>query len=104
MGILLIVVGALSITSGGFKLRDRARAHVGLAPFAVAEVVLGVVTTLGAGFGLARVRPLAWTLIFVVLGTVLWSSIVYMRMVIARHRERDESAAERFRARFGDPS
>ncbi len=101
MGILLLVIGAIGVASGGLKLRERPRATIGLSPITIAEAVLGAITLLGSGLGLARVRFLAWTMVFLVLGTVVWSSAVHTRTLLAHYRKRDESAAERFKARLG---
>ncbi len=101
MGILLLVIGAIGVASGGLKLRERPRAQVGLSPLTLAEAVLGVITLLGSGLGLARVRSLAWTMVFLVLGTVVWSSVVHTRHLLAHYRKRNESALERFKARLG---
>jgi len=98
MGILLLVIGALGVSSSVLKLRDRPRAMVGVSGLTVAEGMLGAITLLGSGLGLAQARSLAWTLVFLVLGTVIWSSIVHAQRLLAHHRARDESAAERFRA------
>lgn len=101
MGILLLVIGAIGVTSGGFKLRERPRAQVGLSPLTIAEAVLGGITLLGSGLGLARARSLAWTMVFLVLGAVVWSSAVHTRRLLAHYWKRDESALERFRANLG---
>ncbi len=101
MGILLLVIGAIGVTSGGLKLRARPRAQVGTSPLTIAEAVLGAIMVLGSGLGLARVRSLAWTMVFLVLSFVVWSSIVHTRHLLAHYRKREESAAERFKARLG---
>jgi len=100
MGILLLVVAAIGVASGLLKMRPRPRAQVGLSLLTVFETVLGALTLLGAGAGLARARPLAWTMVFLVLSFVVWSSTVHAQRVLAQHRARDDSAEDRFRARF----
>ncbi|MDH3291410.1 MAG: hypothetical protein OEO20_09675 [Gemmatimonadota bacterium] len=106
MGILLWVVGALALASGGLKLRGRVRATVGTARIAVWETAVGALTAVGSGVGLARERPLAWTAVAVTLGFVVVSSVVHIRRTARLRRSREESAEMRLRSHLesGPPS
>ncbi len=86
MGVLLFLLGLLAAASGGLKLRSRVRSLVGSSPLAVAEAAVGVLTVLGSGVGLARVRPLAWGVVVVTSGMIVVSSVSLVRKA-RRHRE-----------------
>ncbi len=98
MGILLWVVGAMALFSGGFKLRTRVRATVGTSRVAAAEALLGALAALASGAGLARVRPLAWALVVATLGLVVVSSLVHVRALAHFRQSRDASAEARLRS------
>lgn len=100
MGILLLVVGAIGVASGLLKMRARPRAQGGLSLLTIIETTLAALTVLGSGAGLARAPQLAWTMVFLVSSFVVWSSTVHARRVLAYRRALDDSAEDRFRARF----
>ncbi len=91
MGILLFLLGLLAAASGGLKLRSRVRSLVGSSPIAVAETAVGVLTVLGSGAGLSRVRPLAWTVVAVASALIVVSSVSQVRMA-RRRRERAKAS------------
>ena len=91
MGILLFLLGLLAAASGGLKLRARVRSLVGNSSLAVAETIVGVLTVLGSGVGLARVRPLAWAVVAVASGLIVASSLSLVGKA-RRHRERAEAS------------
>ncbi len=91
MGIVLFVLGLLAAASGGLKLRSRVRSLVGSSSLAVAETIVGVLTVLGSGMGLARVRPLAWAVVAVASGLIVASSVSLAREA-QRHRNRAEAS------------
>ncbi len=95
MGVLLFLLGLLAAASGGLKLRSRVRSLVGFSPLAVSETAFGVLTILGVGAGLARVRPLAWAVVAVVFLLIVVSSIVHVREALRRREVREASEAER---------
>lgn len=95
MGVLLFLLGLLAAASGGLKLRSRVRSLVGISRLAVSETAFGVLTILGAGAGLARVRPLAWAVVAVVFLLIVVSSIVHVREALRRREIREASEAER---------
>ena len=95
MGVLLFLLGLLAAASGGLKLRSRVRSLVGFSPLAVSETAMGVLTILGAGAGLARVRPLAWAVVAVAFLLIVVSSIVHVREALRRREVREASEAER---------
>ena len=97
MGILLLVLGVLAAASGGVKLRSRVRSLVGSSPLAVAETVAGALTVLGSGAGLARARPLAWTVVTLVVGLIGVSSVAHVRAALRRREKRDASEELRFK-------
>jgi membrane protein implicated in regulation of membrane protease activity len=97
MGILLILVGLLGLASGGLKMRMRVRATVGHSSLAIVEAILGAATLVGSGVGLARVRPLAWTLVFATLVLTIVSTWVHARCVGNYVRKRKESEALRLK-------
>jgi hypothetical protein len=97
MGILLWVLGAVALGSGVIKLRAPTRALVGRSPLALAEVGGGAVVLMGAAFGLARQRVLAWLCVGVVVVLVAASSVAHARLLARRAEERDRSAERRFR-------
>jgi hypothetical protein len=98
MGILLWVVGALALASGGLKLRGQVRATVGTSRIAVWETAVGALTAVGSGVGLARERPLAWAAVAVALGLVGVSSVVHVRRTARLRQLREESAESRLRS------
>lgn len=98
MGILLLVVGLLGLASGGLKLRGRVRETLGYSPLAVAEAVVGAITLTGSGIGLARARPLAWTLVAVTLVLTVLSTWAHARLVGRYVKKREESEALRLKA------
>lgn len=102
MGILLWVVGALALVSGGLKLRTRVRTTVGTSRLAVWETVVGALTVVGSGAGLARVRPLAWTAVVVSFGIMAVSLVAHVRRTARLHRSREESAESRLRRYVGN--
>ncbi len=61
LGILLFLLGLLAAAFGGLKLRSRVRSLLRTS----LETAVGVLTVLGSGVGLARVRPLAWAVVVV---------------------------------------
>ncbi len=91
MGILLFLLGLLAAASGGLKLRSRVRSLLGSSPLAVAETAVGVLTVLGSGVGLARVRPLAWAVVVVASGLIVASSVSHVCKA-RRRRERAEAS------------
>ncbi len=91
MGILLLLIGILSVASGAFKMRGRVRSLVGSSPLAVAEVISGALTVLGSGMGLSRVRPLAWTVVAVVLALIVVSSSAHARRAVQHRKRRERS-------------
>ena len=97
MGILLWVLGTLALGSGAIKLRARTRALAGRSPLAMAEIVAGGAMVAGAGLGLARVRPLAWLSVAVVLGLVVVSAVSHARHLSRLAAEQERSAERRFR-------
>jgi hypothetical protein len=97
MGILLWVLGALALGSGAIKLRGRTRDTLGASRLTTAELVAGALMAAGAGLGLARVRPLAWLAVVLVVVLVGASAVSHAKRVARRAAERDRSAEERFR-------
>jgi predicted Kef-type K+ transport protein len=95
VGILLFLLGLLAAASGGLKLRSRVRSLLGVSPLAVAETAVGVLTVLGSGVGLARMRPLAWAVVVVATGVIAVSSTVHVRSALRRREKREASEAER---------
>ena len=69
--------------------------HLGISPLAVLEAAIGVLTILGTGVGLARMRPLAWAVVAVVLVLLGVSSIAHVRQAVRRRKRREASEAER---------
>lgn len=98
MGILLLLVGLLSIASGGFKMPERVRAYAGSSPLAVAEIVLGALTVIGSGMGLSRLRPLAWMVVALVLGLIVVSSYRHARRAIQHTRSQETSEGARLKS------
>jgi len=99
MGILLLVLGLLAAVSGGVKLRRGAPAP----GWAGVELVLGAVTVLASGVGLARVRPLAWYVVAALAAVVVWSSWAHVRRSRAARRAREDSEGRRLQAFLGVP-
>jgi Kef-type K+ transport system membrane component KefB len=95
MGILLFLLGLLAAASGGLKLRSRVRSLLGVSPLAVVETAVGVLTVLGSGAGLGRVRPLAWAVVVVAAGLIAVSSTAHVRSMLQRREKREASEAER---------
>jgi len=104
MGILLWVLGALALGSSAVKLRGRTRDKLGASRLTVAELVGGAVMVAGAGLGLARVRPLAWLAVAIVLVVVAASAISHVKRVARHATERDRSAEQRFRRYLNERS
>ncbi|HEX9730105.1 MAG TPA: hypothetical protein VGA37_16535 [Gemmatimonadales bacterium] len=100
MGILLLLIGVLAAASGALKLRVRARAVHDVTRLAATEVVMGALTVLGSGMGLARIRPVAWTVVVAVLGLMFLSGVVHVRTTVRRIAEREASEDERLRRRL----
>lgn len=98
MGILLLLVGLLAAVSGGWKLRERVRSRVPSSMLATVELAAGVLTVIGAGAGLARLRPLAWTLVGGVFALVLVSTLLHVRSGLRQRKQREDSEAERLRS------
>lgn len=98
MGILLLLVGLLGAVSGGMKLRERVRSRVESSMLATAEFAAGALAVIGAGVGLARLRPLAWTLVAGVMALVLVSSLSHVRSALRQRKKREDSEAERLRS------
>ena len=97
MGILLLLLGVLAAASGAVKLRSRVRSLVGSSPLAVVETVAGALTVLGSGAGLARVRPLAWTVVALVVGLIVVSSVAHLRAALHRREKREASEETRLK-------
>ena len=97
MGILLMLVGLLGVSSGGLKMRERVRSTVGQSPLAIVEIVFGVLTLAGAGVGLARARPFAWILVVSTLVMTLSSTWAHVRLVSRYVEKRRQSEAMRLR-------
>ena len=95
MGVLLLLLGLLAAASGGFKLRPRVRALLGYSSLAVAEVVLGALTIIGSGIGLAR--PLAWAVVVAVFGLILWSAPAHVRALILHQKKHEALEGARLR-------
>ena len=95
MGVLLFLLGLLAAASGGLKLRSRVRSTVGISPLAVSETAIGVLTIIGVGVGLARMRPLAWAVVAVAFLLIVVSSIVHVREAMRLREVREASEAER---------
>ena len=87
----MFLLGLLAAASGGLKLRSRVRSLQGMSRLAVAETAVGVLTLLGSGVGLARVRPLAWAVVAMVFSLIVVSSSAHVRKAL-RHRERREAS------------
>jgi hypothetical protein len=104
MGVLLMLVGLLTLSSGAVKLRGRIRSAVGYTPLAVAEVLCGLGVLLGSGMGLARLRPLAWSLVVALLGLMMVSTWVQIRRIASRRRKRELSEEWRLKAYLLDES
>jgi hypothetical protein len=97
MGILLMLVGMLGVSSGGLKMRGRVRATVGQSPLAIIEMVFGVLTLAGAGVGLARARLFAWMLVALTLVMTLSSTWAHVRLVSRYVKKRRQSEALRLK-------
>lgn len=97
MGILLWVLGTLALGSGAVKLRARTRALAGHSRLAFLEVVAGAVMVAGAGLGLARLRPLAWLAVALVVAVVAASAVAHARRLTRAAEHRERSAERRFR-------
>jgi uncharacterized membrane protein len=97
MGLLLFLVGLLALLSGSLKLRERMRATMGFAPFAVSEVIAGALVVIGSGVGLAR-TPLAPWVAGLTLGVVLVSAVDQARRAARLRRSREMSEAERLQS------
>ncbi len=93
MGILLLLIGILSVASGAFKMRERVRSYFGSSSLAFAEIVGGGLIIIASGAGLSRLRPAAWTAVAVVLALIVVSSSAHARRA-AQHRRRREQSAE----------
>lgn len=91
----------MALFSGGLKLRSRVRATVGTSRLAVWETVVGAITAVGSGAGLARERPLAWIAVWVALGLVVVSLLVHVKALARFRRSREESAELRLRSYLG---
>ncbi len=98
MGVLLLLLGLLAAASGGFKLRPRVRALLGYSSLAVAEVVLGALTIIGSGIGLARARPLAWAVVVGVFGLILWSAAAHVRALMLHQKKHEALEGARLRS------
>ena len=98
MGVLLMLVGLLTLTSGAAKLRGRTRSTVGYSPLAVAEAVCGILVLFGSGMGLSRVRPLAWSAVAALLSLTLISTWVQVRRIAITRKKRELSAEWRLKA------
>lgn len=103
MGVLLWVVGALALGSGVAKLRTGVRVLVGSSPLTLGEVCAGGVVALGAGLGLARLRPFAWIAVTVTLALVAVSTVAHGRRIARRGAEQAASAERRLRRHLGVP-
>jgi hypothetical protein len=101
MGILLLLLGLLAVASGGFKLRGRVRKLLGRSPLALAETTVGALTVIGSGVGLARVRPLAWTIVVGVSGLILLASLEHVRKSVHLRREQEASEEARLKSHLG---
>jgi hypothetical protein len=99
MGILLLLLGVLAGLSGALKLRARVRSLLGASPLAVAEVGAGALTVIGSGLRLARLRPLAWTVVVAVAVLVVLSTAAHARRVVRHQRARRASEEMRFKSR-----
>ncbi len=97
MGILLLLVGLLGLVSGALKLRIRRGTRAARSTFAVAEVLAGATTVIGAGVGLARARPLAWVVVAGVMTLIAVSASAQVRQAVRYKRAREESEGERLR-------
>jgi hypothetical protein len=104
MGVLLMLVGLLTLMSGAVKLRGRIRSTVGYSPLAVVETLCGLVVLLGSGLGLSRIRPLAWSAVAVLLGLILVSTWTQIRRIAHRHKKRELSEEWRLKAYLLDDS
>ncbi len=93
MGILLLLIGLISVASGAFKMRERVRSYFGSSSLAFAEIVAGALTIIASGAGLSRLRPAAWTVVAVVLALIVVSSFAHARRA-AQHRKRRERSEE----------
>lgn len=98
MGILLLLLGLLSVLSGSFKLRAHVRSLLGRSSLAVAEIAAGAITIIGSGIGLSRVRPLAWAVVLGVSGLILLASVVHVRTYMSHQRQREASGEARLRS------
>jgi hypothetical protein len=95
VGILLFLLGLLAAASGALKLRSRVRLLLGTSPLAVAEAVVGALTVLGSGVGLARMRPLAWVIVAVTSVMIVVSSVSHVRELRWRRKRAEASEAAR---------
>ena len=98
MAVLLILVGLLGVASGGLKMRGRVQSMIGRHPLAIGEAAAGAVALFGTGIGLARVRPLAWTVVLVAIGLTLVSTWDHARLVTDYMRRREGSEGLRLKA------
>ena len=98
MGILLLLLGILGAVSGGLKLRQRVRSRAESSMLATAETAAGALAIIAAGAGLARTRPLAWTLVAGVIALILLSSLSHVRGTLRQRQRREASEGERLRS------
>ncbi len=95
MGILLLLIGILSVASGAFKMRERVRSYFGSSSLAFAEIVGGSLIIIASGAGLSRLRPAAWTAVAVVLALIVVSSSAHARRAAKHRKRREQSEAAR---------
>jgi len=98
MGILLLLVGLLAVVSGALKLRTRGRARIGSSTLAGAEAVAGGLLVIGAGVGLARVRPIAWLTVALVLVLIVASTSAHVRRTLRHSKCLEASEGRRLRS------
>lgn len=90
---LVVVAGVLAVASGLLKLFGKGRGVGGISPWALVELLVGVVVPLYVLRGHPSPGVLSWVL-FLTLGLILASSLLQVARVrtLNRHRETTESA------------
>ena len=97
MGILLLLVGLLGVTSGAVKIRARVRSTIGLLPMGIAEWLIGTVAVVGSAVGLSAIRPVAWTVVVLTIGLIFTSTFVHVRRVGHYMKKREQAEALRLK-------
>jgi len=98
MGVLLLLVGVLTLASGAVKLRERARSAGGNSSLALAEVIVGLGVIVGSGVGLSQLRPTAWALVALALTLIVMSTWRHASQVAQKVKKRQASEEWRLKA------